>query len=99
MQCNACNPLSAEKQESKITSTLRRLSVVRRKSKNKMRVNKADAAKGIEEEKAEGSPPAAAAASAASEAAARPSSTTSRDSENDVVTSGYFRLTTRIRLL
>ena len=93
-------PFPAEKQESKITSTLRRLSVVRRKSKNKMRVNKADAAAkgGIEEEKAEGSPPAAA-ASAASEAAARPSSTTSRDSENDVVTSGYFRLTTRIYLL
>ena len=31
---------AAEKQESKITSTLRRLSVVRRKSKNKMRVGK-----------------------------------------------------------
>ena len=36
---------AAEKQESKITSTLRRLSVVRRKSKNKMRVGKGAADK------------------------------------------------------
>ena len=90
-------PVTAEK-ESKITSTLRRLSVVRRKSKNKMRPNKADA-KGIEEEpNAEGTggnPTAASASSEAAAGSARPSSTTSRDSENDVVTSGYFRLKIR----
>ena len=71
---------------------------MRRKSKNKMRPNKADA-KGIEEEPmAEGGNPGGPAASASSEVAAgsaRPSSTTSRDSENDVVTSGYFRLKIR----
>ena len=91
-------PVTAEK-ESKITSTLRRLSVVRRKSKNKMRPNKADA-KGIEEEpqaEASGNPggPVASASSEAAAGSARPSSTTSRDSENDVVTSGYFRLKIR----
>ena len=49
----------------------------------------------IEEEKAEGSPPPASEAAAAG---ARPSSTTSRDSENDVVTSGYFRWKTHSTL-
>ena len=68
---------------------------MRRKSKNKLRPNKAET-KGIEEEKAETGPPAASAASEAPAGSARPSSTTSRDSENDVVTSGYFRLTARV---
>ena len=51
----------------------------------------------IEEEKAEGSPPPASEAAAAG-SGARPSSTTSRDSENDVVTSGYFRWKTHCNM-
>ena len=50
MDVSITDSFVAEKQESKITSTLRRLSVVRRKSKNKMRVGKGAADKGRKED-------------------------------------------------
>ena len=88
----------ARPSENKFTSTLRRLSTVRKRNKTKRKEQKGDKAHDDNDESsvevASTPPPPPSTCGAAvvdSSMARRPSSTTSRESEAEALTSGYFR--------
>ncbi len=87
----------ARPSENKFTSTLRRLSTVRKRNKTKRKEQKGDKThddndeSSVEVASTPPPPPSTCGAAVVDSMARRPSSTTSRESEAEALTSGYFR--------